>query len=178
MLSVRPALPMILAAVSLAFAAAAGAKGWSPPTSIVRSDGVAIGTVRVRETPGGPALKIEARGLPPGEIGMHIHDVGRCDGPGFESAGPHWNPHGKQHGRRNPAGQHAGDLGNLLVAADGSVRVDHLPDPAGHVPSALDANGAALVIHAQRDDEMTDPSGNSGARIACAVLKAPSGERG
>lgn len=168
----------LLPAVLLVLATAASAKGWSPPAPIIRPDGVTIGTVRFRETPGGLALKLEARGLPAGEIGMHIHDVGRCDGPGFESAGPHWNPNARQHGRRNPAGSHAGDLGNLWVSGDGSVRLDHLPDPAGQIPSALDANGAALVIHAQRDDEMTDPSGNSGARIACAVLAPPTGERG
>jgi superoxide dismutase, Cu-Zn family len=169
---------LIALAVSLAVASGAMAKGWSPPAPIVRSDGVTIGTVRVRETPGGLALKLEARGLPSGEIGMHIHDVGRCEGPGFDSAGPHWNPGGRQHGRLNPAGKHAGDLGNLWVAADGSVRMDLLPDPASHAANALDANGAALVIHAQHDDERTDPSGNSGARIACAVLAQPSGERG
>ena len=131
-----------------------------------------------RDTHGGLGLWLEAKGLPPGEIGMHIHDVGRCDGPDFASAGPHWNPQAKQHGRRNPAGPHAGDLGNLIVDPDGSVKLHHAPDPAGHAPSALDANGAALVIHAQRDDEMTDPSGNSGSRIACAVLATGSGERG
>ena len=100
---------------------------------------------------------------------MHIHQVGRCDGPGFESAGPHWNPTGRQHGRLNPAGRHAGDLGNLQVLADGSVSVE----VAGPNASVFDADGAALVIHAQKDDERTDPSGNSGARIACAVLRTP-----
>jgi Cu-Zn family superoxide dismutase len=104
---------------------------------------------------------------------MHIHEAGRCEGPDFKSAGAHWNPGGKQHGRLNPAGEHAGDLGNIQVEADGSIKMDYLPDPAGNVPNALDADGASLVIHAQRDDEQTDPSGNSGARIACAVLAPP-----
>ena len=169
---------LMLCAVPLALASAASAQEWSAPAPIVRSDGVTIGSVRFRDTHGGLGLWLEAKGLPPGEIGMHIHDVGRCDGPDFASAGPHWNPHAKQHGRRNPAGHHAGDLGNLMVDPDGSVKLHHAPDPAGHALSALDANGAALVIHAQRDDEMTDPSGNSGARIACAVLSTGSGERG
>ena len=159
-------------AVPLLIASQAEAKGWGPKSPIVRGDGTSIGTVRIRETPGGLAMKLEASGLPPGEIGMHIHAVGRCDGPDFASAGPHWNPAGKQHGRLNPAGEHLGDLGNMWIGADGSVRMDMRPDPAGSVPSPFDADGAALVIHAQRDDERTDPSGNSGARIACAVLQA------
>jgi Cu-Zn family superoxide dismutase len=166
----RLAFRLIALTLPLALASGAEAKGWGPKTSIVRPDGTVIGTVRARVTPGGLALKLEARGLPPGEIGMHIHEVGRCDGPDFASAGPHWNPTGKHHGRLNPDGEHLGDLGNMWVAADGSVGMDMRPDPAGNVPSPLDADGASLVIHAQRDDEKTDPSGNSGARIACAVL--------
>ena len=169
---------MMICAVPLALATAASAQQWSAPVDLVRGDGTVIGSVMVRDTHAGMAIRLEATGLPPGEIGMHVHDAGRCDGPDFASAGPHWNPTARQHGRLNPMGQHGGDLGNLMVAADGSVTMDHVPDPAGHVPSALDANGAALVIHAQRDDEKTDPSGNSGARIACAVLAPAKGERG
>jgi len=163
-----------LAALALALAAASGAdaKGWGPKSNIVRGDGTVIGTVQVRAAPGGLAMRLEARGLPPGDLGMHIHEVGRCDGPDFKSAGGHWNPGGKQHGKFNPAGKHEGDLGNLWVMDNGSVRVEEIPDPAGNAPSPFDADGAALVIHAQRDDQMTDPSGNSGARIACAVLQA------
>jgi Cu-Zn family superoxide dismutase len=108
--------------------------------------------------------------------GIHVHTVGRCDGPGFESAGPHWNPTNRRHGMNNPQGPHGGDLPNVTVAANGVlgetvtlVGAD-LTTPPG-VPGALiDADGAALVIHAQADDYVTDPSGNSGARIACAVI--------
>ena len=156
--------------IPLALASGVEAKGWGPKSAIMRPDGTAIGTVRVRVTAGGLAMQLQAKGLPSGENGMHIHAVGRCDGPAFASAGPHWNPADKQHGRLNPAGQHLGDLGNLLVSADGSVGMDMRPDPARSVPSPFDADGASLVIHAMRDDERTDPSGNSGARIACAVL--------
>ncbi|HEY5458045.1 MAG TPA: superoxide dismutase family protein [Sphingomicrobium sp.] len=162
-----------LGLIALALASGVQAKGWGPKANIVRSDGVVIGTARAMVTPGGLALKLKAKGLPPGEIGMHIHEAGRCEGPDFKSAGAHWNPGGKQHGRLNPAGEHAGDLGNIQVETDGSIKMDYLPDPAGNVPNALDADGASLVIHAQRDDEQTDPSGNSGARIACAVLAPP-----
>jgi len=159
--------------VAAVLASGAQAKGWGPKANIVRSDGTVIGTVRAKATPGGLALKVEARGLPPGEIGMHIHEVGRCDGPDFKSAGAHWNPGGKQHGWHNPNGHHLGDLNNLVVTPQGIAKKNWLPDPHGNVPSPFDADGASLVIHAQRDDEMTDPSGNSGARIACAVLAPP-----
>jgi Cu-Zn family superoxide dismutase len=108
---------------------------------------------------------------------MHLHQVGRCDQggtPTFASAGGHYNPAGRQHGTQNPEGPHAGDLPNVTVGADGRLT---LPD-SGVVAvmnetaraGLLDPDGTALVIHAQADDYRTDPSGNSGARIACGVL--------
>jgi Cu-Zn family superoxide dismutase len=122
-------------------------------------------------------LRIDAAGLPAGMHGAHLHTVGKCEGPKFTSAGGHWNPTGKQHGHQNPAGYHTGDLGNLGVGADGKLTAGLLVPGArlssngvGDGPVLLDADGAALVIHAAQDDEKTDPSGNSGDRIACAVL--------
>jgi Cu-Zn family superoxide dismutase len=115
---------------------------------------------------------IQATGLAPGRYGAHIHAVGRCEGPGFESAGPHWNPGGRQHGELNPQGAHLGDLPNLDVDAEGHGRLEFRIEGAslrGGQP-LLDADGAALVIHAAPDDFRTDPSGNSGARIACGVI--------
>ena len=100
---------------------------------------------------------------------MHLHQTGRCEAPGFASAGPHWNPTGKQHGSENPQGAHMGDLQNVTVEPDGSLSAE-VAVPGGAASPMLDANGAALVIHADPDDYKTDPSGNSGARIACAVL--------
>lgn len=166
-----------LAALAIALASASGtqAKGWGPKSPIIGSDGARIGTVRAKITPGGMAMMVEVKGLPPGEMGIHIHEVGRCEGPDFKSAGGHWNPTGKQHGWQNPNGHHLGDLNNLVVTPQGIAKKNWLPDPHGNVPSPFDADGTSLVIHAQRDDEKTDPSGNSGARIACAVLAAPSG---
>ena len=99
--------------------------------------------------------------------------VGRCEGPAFASAGPHWNPTGRQHGTLNPAGHHLGDLPNLDVDATGRrpARIHHpRRAPSGGAGGLFDADGAALVIHAAPDDYRTDPSGNSGARIACGVL--------
>ncbi|MDQ4087314.1 MAG: superoxide dismutase family protein [Pseudomonadota bacterium] len=117
-------------------------------------------------------VRVEAAGLAPGTYGAHIHAVGRCDPPGFETAGPHWNPTQRQHGSQNPAGPHLGDLPNLLVGADGQGSFELAVGGAemGGPRGLLDRDGAALVIHAAPDDYRTDPSGNSGARIACGVF--------
>lgn len=118
--------------------------------------------------------RVQAAGLPPGQYGVHIHTVGRCDAPAFESAGPHWNPADRQHGRLNPQGPHLGDLDNLEVSAEGHGRLEFAIPAAvlrGTQAAIIDADGAALMIHAAPDDYRTDPSGNSGARIACGVLR-------
>ena len=115
-------------------------------------------------------INVQAEGLAPGTHGIHLHAVGRCDGPDFKSAGGHWNPAGKQHGRNNPLGAHLGDLPNLNVDADGRGNASFAVNG-----DMADADGTSLVIHAGSDDYKTDPSGNSGDRIACAVLTAPEG---
>ena len=151
----------------------------APGVPMVNASGEVIGEVQARDGDNGATLLIMARGLPPGVHGIHIHDVGACDPPDFKSAGPHWNPTGKQHGAENPQGAHMGDLQNVTVAQDGQLKAEilvpnaHLSDAGGNAMAGgqiLDANGAAVVIHADPDDYKTDPSGNSGARIACAVL--------
>jgi Cu-Zn family superoxide dismutase len=115
-------------------------------------------------------FRIDASGLPHGIHGLHVHAVGRCDSPDFASAGAHWNPAGKQHGMNNPQGPHAGDLPNVEVSANG-VLAATVTLPGATMAELLDADGAALVLHAKADDYMTDPSGNSGGRIACAVIQ-------
>jgi Cu-Zn family superoxide dismutase len=147
------------------------------PMALINSAGQSIGTVRAWQTAGGLAFRIDAAGLPHGVHGIHVHSVGRCDPPDFASAGAHWNPAGHKHGFRNPAGPHAGDLPNVEVAANGVLsQTVTLPSAslftsAGTPGALLDSDGAALVIHAAVDDYVTDPSGNSGARIACAVIR-------
>jgi Cu-Zn family superoxide dismutase len=148
-----------------------------PPVPLVNAAGETVGSVRAWQTAGGVDFHIEASGLPHGLHGIHVHSVGRCDPPDFASAGPHWNPVGRKHGLSNPAGPHAGDLPNVEVAANGILGATvTLPNanlfaPPGAPEALLDADGAALIIHAQADDNVTDPSGNSGARIACAVIR-------
>lgn len=170
-----------LAALALLFPLAACQTGLAAverPVSqanLIRSDGSVAGTVSVYQEPTGVLLRIDAAGLPPGPHGTHIHAVGRCDPPSFESAGSHWNPTNNEHGHRNPEGPHMGDLGNLGVGSDGRLQTGLLVPgaamwPGTDRPALRDEDGAALVIHAQADDQVTDPSGNSGQRIACAVL--------
>jgi superoxide dismutase, Cu-Zn family len=137
--------------------------------NLVSSGGAVLGTVRVFSEPTGVMLRIDAAGVPAGQHGVHVHTTGRCDPPGFTSAGPHWNPTERKHGHRNPAGFHMGDLSNLGVGADGRL-IAGLLVPQATIDALRDGDGAALVLHAKADDEVTDPSGNSGDRIACAVL--------
>lgn len=132
-------------------------------------DGTAVGRATAREATGGLRITIDAMMLPTGTHGAHIHTTGRCDAPDFMTAGGHWNPAGTQHGSMNPAGPHEGDLPNIIIGTDGRGTLG-VTIPAGTLNGLLDADGGAMVIHAKADDMATDPSGNSGARIACGVF--------
>ena len=153
----------------------------APAVPLVAASGEVLGEIAAGDSAEGAVLKLTAQGLPSGSHGVHIHDVGLCEAPTFESAGPHWNPENKQHGLQNPQGPHRGDLPNLTVGADGRAEVTMTVQGSnlagsrayGFSNTILDENGAALVVHAAADDLKTDPSGNSGDRIACAVLGAP-----
>jgi superoxide dismutase, Cu-Zn family len=119
-------------------------------------------------------IRVEAAGLPPGTYGAHVHEAGRCEPPSFETAGAHWNPTDREHGTQNPRGAHMGDLPNLIVGTNGQGFFEFTiagAALAGGRMAMLDADGAALVVHARPDDHRTDPSGNSGARIACGVFR-------
>lgn len=133
--------------------------------------GQSVGTVAFFEEKDGVRIAVKATGLPPGKHGIHIHTVAKCDPPDFTSAGGHFNPTGKSHGLQNPAGPHAGDLPNLVVGADGKGSLEYTNKliSVSSGPNAI--SGASVVIHAGPDDERTDPAGNSGARIACGVVR-------
>lgn len=135
------------------------------------ADGTTVGRVTATAQGGGILIAVEGTGMPPGTHGAHVHTVGRCDAPDFTTAGGHWNPSTRQHGTANPAGPHGGDLPNLTVATDGTGKLTGTL-PSGTMAGLLDADGSAFVIHAAADDLKTDPSGNSGARIACGVFVA------
>lgn len=167
----RPHAPLLISAM-LAGCAYPEPQG-GPPIALVNQTGQPIGSIIAWQTAGGVGLRIRASGLPHGVHGIHVHSVGRCDGPKFQSAGPHWNPTSRKHGLSNPAGPHGGDLPNVTVAANGVLStIVTIPGAslAAGSGSLADADGAALVIHASADDNVTDPSGNSGDRIACAIL--------
>lgn len=139
-------------------------------TAMLRTaDGADAGMVTATQGDDGIKLTISARGMSAGEHGIHVHTTGECEGPKFESAGGHWNPMGAKNGLSNPQGQHHGDMPNLVVASDGSGKMDTVLREA-QLDEMLDADGAALVVHAKADDQMTDPSGDSGDRVACGVF--------
>jgi Cu-Zn family superoxide dismutase len=131
-----------------------------------------LGTLTLTESGGAISVSGQLSGLAPGEHGFHIHTTGKCEGPSFESAGAHWNPTGKGHGTNNPAGPHLGDMPNITVGPDSTVNVQAAtPGGSLHGENPLfDGDGAAIVIHASADDYKSNPSGNSGNRIACGVV--------
>lgn len=140
--------------------------------TFVQSNGVPAGTARLFASGDTVTLAVAVAGITPGEHGFHLHMTGVCTRPDFSSAGGHLNPYGKGHGLTDSDGAHLGDLPNLTVAANGTgSRVFELRGSRADLLDALfDADGTAVVIHADPDDGTSEPAGNAGSRIACAVL--------
>ena len=136
------------------------------------TNGIPGGTAQLLGSGSQVNIAIGLVGLPPGVHGVHLHMAGSCGGPGFESAGAHLNPDNRQHGAQNPAGAHLGDLPNVTIgsAGAGSVSATLSGSRDAVLARLFDADGTAVVVHASADDYRTDPSGNSGGRIACGVL--------
>lgn len=138
--------------------------------------GAPIGTGDIWQDKGGTVhVDIAAITLPAGTHGIHFHQVGKCEGGAtpFSTAGGHYNPMGMEHGLNNPKGPHAGDNPNVEIPASGAGAISFTTNRVTLTPgptTLLDADGSALVIHAGADDQVTNPSGNSGGRIACAVV--------
>ena len=141
--------------------------------NLVDAQGRSVGQAFLQQTPQGVLLKLDLKNATPGIHGLHVHDVGRCDSPSFESAGGHFNPTNRQHGFVNPRGAHAGDLPNIEVPATTQHSVEYFLaditiDPGPR--SLSDQNGSSIVIHAAKDDHATDPAGESGDRLACGPI--------
>lgn len=151
-------------------------------TPLTSADGTVLGSVRLLQEAEGTRVVASVKGLPPADYAIHIHSVGSCVGPDFTSAAGHFNPDARAHGLMNPNGSHAGDLPNITVIAgarasgvsEGSIDAVRpglrLRDGAAPL---FDADGAAVVVHAKPDDNMTDPTGNAGARLLCGVVAVP-----
>jgi Cu-Zn family superoxide dismutase len=154
----------------------ANAASASAHANIVNAQGTQIGTAKL--TPAGDGVKVSVKvsQLTPGEHGIHVHTVGKCEGPAFTTAGGHFNPTSSHHGvhNTNSPHPHVGDLPNLVVGKNGKASTSFtlvgatLGDGAN---SLFHEGGTALVIHAKADDLMSDPSGNSGDRVACGVIE-------
>lgn len=162
-------------------AAAQSSQDAAKPVTVELKDaqGKGVGTAALSASAAGVRIRLNVKGLEPGEHAIHIHQTPTCTAPDFKSAGAHLNPDGKQHGMQNPNGPHAGDMPNFTVKPDGtSTQVIVAPNVTmtDGPHSIFSTAGTALVIHAKADDMKSDPAGNAGDRIACGVIEKPKGQ--
>lgn len=164
---------LALAVVGLVWACGESAAPTAKAT-LVNGQGQKVGEAKLTETAQGVKIDLTVENLPPGVHAFHIHEKGDCQAHDFMTAGGHFNPFGKHHGLENPQGPHAGDLPNITVGPDGRATVSTVAKlvtlKEGQKNSLFQPGGTSLVIHEKADDNMTDPAGNAGARIACGSI--------
>ncbi len=164
----------LAAAMSLSACATYSGSGAPAARADIRNAwGSVIGEALAYQRGSDIEIKVGVSQLAAGTYGTHIHMVGQCDAPKFTTAGAHWNPMGRQHGLESSMGPHGGDLPNLVVGGNGAGSISfRIPAQSVTGPGGIiDTDGGAIVVHAGPDDMKTDPSGNSGDRIACGVFR-------
>ncbi|WP_026576076.1 superoxide dismutase family protein [Bacillus sp. UNC438CL73TsuS30] len=143
--------------------------------------GDSLGKITLSEQASGVKMEVNLTGLTPGVHAIHIHDTGKCEAPDFKSAGGHFNPENKKHGLLNPNGAHAGDMPNLIVGDDGSVKAELMAPNVSlkdGKKSLFTKKGTSIVVHAGKDDGMTQPAGDSGKRVACGEITKDKKQKG
>jgi len=166
-------LGLFLSILALSLSSAAKSRAAKTVVQLKDAKGQSVGSAVIKPAATGVAIKLQLKGLSAGEHAIHVHQNAKCDAPDFKSAGPHFNPDGKKHGLENPEGHHAGDMPNFTVNPMGRASAtiqDKDVNLGSDSHSVFSNGGTALVVHAKADDMKTDPSGNSGDRIACGVI--------
>jgi Cu-Zn family superoxide dismutase len=169
------AMAVLLLGAAGSTMAAADKERKTATAAITDAKGQRVGQAKFTATKGGVQMSVTVANLSPGVHAIHIHDAGKCEAPGFTTAGPHFNPANKKHGMENPEGHHAGDLPNLTVGANGKgtfkSTIQDVTLAGDGATSLFHAGGTSVVIHQNPDDMKTDPAGNAGVRMACGVIR-------